>query len=176
MMMAKGRGIIMSTFGLVAFRIFVLLLGIWTGSGLHDSLSNHFAWYADPVGWAARPVVEGMVNPWPFSTMLLLVATIVAAVIMRRYRGPGRREALIAIAGTALILVATLAWFVPQLGLMGGGTLSDAQQIAHAHRWIALNAVRQLLLIALFYEGLVALGMIVRRDAAAAESTESTLH
>jgi hypothetical protein len=162
----------MSTFGLTIFRIFVLLLGIWTGAGIHDSLSNHFAWHADPVGWAARPSVEGMVNPWPFTTMLLLIATIVAAVVVRRYSGPGRREALIAIAGTALILVTTLAWFVPQLGVMGGGTLSDAEQISHAHRWIALNAVRQIVLIALFYEALVALGRVVRRDAL----SESTVH
>lgn len=41
-----------------------------------------------------------MVNPWPFTTMALLLATIVAGVAWR-YRGAGRREALVALGGTA---------------------------------------------------------------------------
>ena len=152
----------MTGFGLNALRVFALLLGIWTGAGIHDSLSNHFAWHADPVAFAARPVLAGMVNPWPFTTMALLLATIVAGVVAWRYRGAGRREALVALGGTALIIVATLAWFVPQLGLMFGqdGSLTDAELIAHSRTWITLNAVRQLLLVILCWYVLLALGRI----------------
>ena len=153
----------MSGFGLNAYRIFVLLLGIWTGSGIHDSLSNHFAWHADPVGWANRPPIDGIVNPWPFSTLLLLIATIVAGIVVWRYRGAGRREAVVALAGTFLILVATLAWFVPELGLMASGKLPDPDLVSHAHTWIAANAVRLVALVGLFWLALVALGRFEAR-------------
>ena len=157
----------MSGFGLNAYRIFVLLLGIWTGSGIHDSVANHFAWHADPLAYAARPRFEGIINPWPFSTMLLLLATAVAGGVMWRYRGAGRREALIAIVGTALILVATVAWFVPELGRMfGDPPMTGVELISHSRTWISLNAVRIILLIGLFYYGLVSLGRTVGRGAA----------
>lgn len=155
----------MGAFGRTAYRIFVLLLGIWTGAGIHDSLSNHFAWHADPAAYANRPTLPGMFNPWPFSTLLLLIATIVAGIVLWRYRGPGRREALVAIAGTALILVATLAWFVPELGRMfGDPPMTGADLVDHSRTWIALNAVRIVALVALFYCGLVALGRIPGLD------------
>lgn len=150
----------MSAFGRSAYRLFVLLLGIWTGSGIHDSLSGHFAWYADPVGWGNRPVVEGELNPWPFSTMLLLLATLVAGAVLWRYRGPARKEAIATVAATAMILAATLAWFVPQLGLMAGGTLDDAALIAHSRTWIVLNAVRIVLLVLIFYYALIAVARL----------------
>lgn len=150
----------MGAFGFNAYRAFVLLLGIWTGSGLHDSLTNHFAWHADPVGFAARPIPEGTFNPWPFSTMLLLVATIAAGVALWRYRGAGRRGGVITVAGTALIIAATLGWFVPQLILMDGGTLTDAELIGHARTWIMLNAVRQVLLVGFFAYALVVLPLL----------------
>jgi len=153
----------MGAFGRNAFRVYVLLLGIWTGSGIHDTASTHFAWWADPVVWYARPAWAGMVNPWPFSTMLLLLATLVAGVVAWRYRGPGRKPALISLAGTALILVATLAWFVPQLGLMGSGRLDEAALVAHGRTWIVLNAARLVLLLALLWSALLALGRIGER-------------
>lgn len=148
----------MRAFGRNAFRVYVVLLGIWTGSGVHDSASTHFAWWADPVAWSARPAWEGMINPWPFSTMALLLATLVAGVVAFRYRGPGRKAALFSLGGTALILVATLGWFVPQLGLMASGELDAAGLISHGRTWIALNAVRLLLLVVLFWSALLALG------------------
>lgn len=154
----------MSRLGLAAYRIFVLLLGIWTGSGIHESIANHFAWHADPVAWANQPRVEGVINPWPFSTMLLLVATLGAAIVVWRYRGEGRNQAIAAVAGTALIILATLVWFVPELGLMNGGTLRDAELISHARTWIALNAARLIALIVLLYVGIAALSNVTRRN------------
>lgn len=148
----------MSAFGRTAYRIFVLLLGIWTGAGIHDSLTNHFAWHSDPVAWANRPNFEGIVNVWPFSTLLLLIATIVAGIVLWRYRGAGRREALVAIGGTAFILVVTLAWFVPELGRMfGDPPMAGVELIGHSRTWISLNAVRIVALIVLLYYALVAL-------------------
>ena len=151
----------MGAFGRTAYRLFVFMLGIWTGAGIHDSLTNHFAWHADPAAYANRPMLPGMFSPWPFTTLLLLIATIVAGIVVRRYRGAGRREALAAIAGTALILVATLAWFVPELGRMfGDPPMTGAELIAHSRTWIALNAVRIVALVILFYYGLLALSRI----------------
>ncbi len=142
----------MSAFGRGSFRIFVLLLGIWTGAGIHDTLTNHFAWHADPVAYANRPILPGMFSPWPFTTLLLLIATVAAAIVLWRYRGPGRREALVAVGGTALILVATLAWFVPELGRMFGDPAIAADElIGRSRTWIALNAVRIVALVGLFY-------------------------
>lgn len=148
----------MGAFGRTAYRLFVFMLGIWTGAGIHDSLTNHFAWHADPAAYANRPMLPGMFSPWPFTTLLLLIATIVAGVVVWRYRGSGRREALAAIGGAALILVATLAWFVPELGRMfGDPPMAGAELIAHSRTWIALNAVRIVALVILFYYGLLAL-------------------
>ncbi|HEX8512471.1 MAG TPA: hypothetical protein VF688_05130 [Allosphingosinicella sp.] len=149
----------MSAFGRAAYRIFVFLLGIWTGAGIHDSLTSHFAWHADPVAYANRPTLPGMFSPWPFTTLLLLLATVAAAIVLRRLRGPGRREALAAVAGTALILVVTLAWFVPELGRMfGDPPMTGAELVAHSRTWIALNAVRIVALVGLFYCALLGLG------------------
>lgn len=151
----------MGAFGRTAYRIFVLLLGIWTGAGIHDSLSNHFAWHADPAAYANRPVLPGTFSPWPFTTLLLLIATVAAAIVVWRYRGDGRRAALAAIGGTAFILVATLGWFVPELGRMfGDPPMSGAELVSHSRTWIVLNAVRIVALILLFYCALVALGRI----------------
>jgi hypothetical protein len=151
----------MGAFGRTAYRIFVFLLGIWTGAGIHDSLTNHFAWHANPAAYANRPILPGTFSPWPFTTLLLLIATIAAGIAIRRYRGAGRREALAAIGGTAFILVATLAWFVPELGRMfGDPPMTGAELIAHSRTWIALNAARIVLLVILFYAALVALGRI----------------
>jgi hypothetical protein len=164
-------GTFMGGFGLNAFRVFVLLLGIWTGAGIHDSISNHFAWHADPVAFAARPILAGMINPWPFTTMALMLATIAGGVATWRYRGVGRRDALVALGGAALIIIATLAWFVPQLGLMfaSNSGLTEAEFIAHSRMWITLNAVRQLLLVVLFWYALLALGRIGGRAGKAHE-------
>ncbi len=158
----------MGAYRRAAYRIFVLLLGIWTGAGLHDSLSNHFAWHADPAAYANRQILPGTFSPWPFTTLLLLIATVGAAIAVWRYRGAGRREALTAIGGTAFILVATLAWFVPELGRMfGDPPMTGAELVAHSRTWIALNAARIVLLVFLFHQALVALGRIplASRDA-----------
>lgn len=139
----------------------MFFLGVWTGAGIHDSLTNHFAWYADPAAYANRPMLPGMFSPWPFTTLLLLIATIASGIAVWRYRGAGRREALVTIGGTAFILVATLAWFVPELGRMfGDPPMTGAELIGHSHNWIALNAARIVLLVVLFYYALIALGRL----------------
>jgi hypothetical protein len=75
--------------------------------------------------------------------------------------GAGRREAVAAVGGTALILVATLAWFVPELGRMFGDPPTTGDDlVAHSTTWIALNAVRIAALVGLFYFALLGLGRI----------------
>jgi hypothetical protein len=147
----------MSSLSLNAFRVYIVLLGVWTGSGVHDTFATHFAWYADPVAWQARPPWPGLVNPWPFSTMLLLLATLAAGIAVWRYKGPERRAGLISVFGCAIILVATLTWFVPQLGLMSAGTLTEPELVEHGRTWIVLNALRLVVLIVLMWLALISL-------------------
>ena len=148
----------MTGFRLFAFRAFAFALLIWTGAGLHESLADHFAWWADPVAAGAVPSLAGTVNPWPFTTIALLLATVAAALSLRGYRGPGKREGVIALAGAALIIVATLGFFVPQLGVMADPAIAPDTLVAAAHRWIVLNALRTVVLFVLGWYALVALG------------------
>jgi hypothetical protein len=145
---------------LIAYRIFVVALGVWTGSGIHDTIQGHWGWYHDPVEWIRTSVAQaGSINPWPITSALLLLATLAALGLSLRYRGPGRRDALIPLLGTLAIIVVTLAYFVPMLGkLADPASLSDAEIISDSRTWIVLNIIRQLILVALFYRALVALG------------------
>ena len=144
---------------LIAYRIFVLLLGIWTGSGVYDSLYGHVAWWADPVGWVRTPPVPGAINPWPFTTGLLLLSVLAMLALVAR-RQDERRIALPTLLGVLAILVVTFAYFVPTLvRLFGGGErLTEAEITSISQTWIVLNAVRIVVLIGLFYAALVALG------------------
>lgn len=141
-----------------AVRFFALALVLWTGAGLHESISNHFGWWADPVAYAAAPSPPGLVNAWPFTTIVLLLATIAAAVCVRGYRGPGKREAVIALGGAGLVLVATLGFFVPQLGVLADPAIAPDALVAASRRWITLNMLRTVVLLILGWNALIALG------------------
>lgn len=155
----------MGALGLCLFRVYVVCLAVWLGSGVFDSVSTHFGLYLDPLAWAAHPPAPGAVNPWPFTTILLLLATVAALVVCFLYRGPGKREALISLLGLAIILIATFAYFVPELGRMFGSdaSLAEADLIERSRLWVVLNVARQFVLLVLFWFALLALGQVSSR-------------
>ena len=148
----------MSGIRLWLFRFFALVLALWTGAGLHESIGGHLGWWTHPVDWVAHPARVGEISAWPITTLILILGTLAAAWSLRGYRGPGRKEGLVAVAGSALVLVATLAFFVPQLGVMADPTLAPDALVAASHRWIVLNAIRLLVLLVLGWYALMALG------------------
>lgn len=153
---------------LVVLRIFIITLGIWLGAGCYSALGSSAAWFADPVSWARGepPPRAGSINPWPLLTILLTLSTLAATALFALYRGPGRNEVRVALGGTLLILTITFIYFVPRLGLIFGQAeaLTDAQLFAHSRQWIVLNALRLVMLAALFYVALIALTRMGRRS------------
>jgi hypothetical protein len=149
----------------LAFYIaFIVTLAVWAGGGVFDTISSHPAWYADPVAYTrthAEPA--GTVNPWPFTTAALALTTLAALAAFARYRGPGRREVLLVLGGTFLILVVTGLYFVPTLiKLANPEALTDAQITSMSLLWMRLNVIRIAVLLALLTYSLVALIRLVR--------------
>jgi hypothetical protein len=164
---------------LVLFSAFILALGIWSGSGVHDSLRSHPGWWSDPVAWVRAPAGPQdalAMNPWPFTTMLLALCTLAGLAAFARYRGPGRREALVVLASVFVILVATGVYFVPTLGrLADHAALTDAQITAMSYRWMQLNIARNVVLQALIAYALLGLmRMAQARAVARVAGTPST--
>ena len=150
---------------LVIFRLFVIALAIWTGGGVFQTITDHQAWHADPVGWVRQySPPAGWANPWPLTTGLLGVMTLLALGAFARYSGLGRRYALISIFGAVVILLATGFYFVPRLITIfeRTTTLTDAQIIAYSNQWILFNAIRLVALVALLYASLLGLGQMDR--------------
>jgi hypothetical protein len=143
---------------------FIVALAVWAGGGVFDTISSHSAWYVDPVTYTRTSAVpEGTVNPWPFTTAALALSTLVALAAFARYRGAGRREVLLVLGGTLLILVATAFYFVPTLIELGNHeALTDAQITEMSRMWMRLNVVRIVLLLALLTYSLVGLIRLVR--------------
>ncbi|HEV3051239.1 MAG TPA: hypothetical protein VGX50_13075 [Longimicrobium sp.] len=146
---------------LAIYIAFLVALAVWLGGGVFDSISSHPGWSADPVAHVRAPTPPSaarMVNPWPFTTMALALLTLAGIGAFARYRGPGRREVLVVLAGTFAILVVTGVYFVPTLYRLGNAAaLSDAQIIAISLTWIRLNLIRLALLLALFVYALIGL-------------------
>lgn len=149
---------------LAIYITFLVSLAVWVGGGVFDTLSGHPAWYANPVAFIRRPPYpEGMVNPWPFTTAILALCTLAALAAFARYRGAGRREVLIVLTGTIMVLIATGVYFVPTLvRLADHATLTDAQITSMSYRWMLLNVIRIVLLLGLLAYSLVSLLHLAR--------------
>lgn len=144
---------------LAIYIFFVVMLGLWSGAGIHDSLSLHSGWYADPVRFV-RTVnpPPGYVNPWPYTTGLLIAATLATLAAFARFRGDGRRDVLLVLALTIVIILSTMVYFVPTVvRLDSPETMTDADIISASHLWIETNAVRMVTLVVLLAWSLVAL-------------------
>ena len=144
---------------LAIYIMFIVALAIWTGAGIHDTIGSHTAWFANPVAYiqsSAAP--DGAVNPWPYTTGLLVLCTLAAMAAFLPYRGLGRRQMIFVLAVITVILVATGAYFVPTLMKLGNhATLGEEQIISMSRTWIRLNIARQILLVALLIYSLVLL-------------------
>lgn len=141
------------------YMAFLLALAIWAGSGVFETISSHPAWHADPVAHIRTPVPpSGEVNPWPFTTAVLALLTLACIAAFARYRGPGRREVLVVLAGTSVVLLATGVYFVPTLVRFADHTsLTDVQITSMSLTWIWLNLVRIVVVCGLFVYALVGL-------------------
>lgn len=159
---------------LAVYIAFLVALAVWLGGGVFDTISSNPGWSADPVAHVrapAPPEASRMVNPWPFTTMALALLTLAGIGAFARYRGSGRREVLVVLAGTFAILVVTGVYFVPTLyRLANPAALSDAQIIAMSLTWIRLNLIRITLLLALFVYALIGLMRLSQPSPATARS------
>jgi Domain of unknown function (DUF1772) len=147
---------------------FIVALAVWTGGGVFETISSHPAWYADPVAYTrTHAAPEGTVNPWPSTTAFLALSTLAALGAFVRYREAGRREVLLVLGATFLILVVTALYFVPTLfKLADHKALTDAQITSMSLLWMRLNMVRIVVLLALLTCSLVGLIRLVRPRAA----------
>lgn len=156
---------------IVLYIAFIAALGIWSGSGVYDTVRSHPGWWSDPVAWVrapASPQEALSLNPWPFTTMLLALCTLAGLAAFARYRGRGRREVLVVLACVFVILVATGVYFVPTLIKLGDpAALTDAQITAMSRTWMELNIVRNVVLQALVVYALVGLMRLAEARAAA---------
>lgn len=153
----------LTPFRRVIFQAFIVILGIWTGAGIHDTLMNHFAWWADPLTYVrGRVLIPGIVNPWPFTTGLLALLTLTALASFARYQGEARRAVMVILASAVVVLAATGVYFVPQLGVMNDPALTDGDLMRYSKDWIRYNAVRIVFLVGLFYCALSALSRMSR--------------
>ena len=151
----------MGAISVPVFRLFVIGLAVWVGPGIFQMIEHNAAWYADPVGWVRGDTVrEGVINPWPITTAFFLLLTLASLAAVWRWPVAARRPALVALGISALMLVATFAFFVPELILMFDRTetLSDDQIIAHSRTWVTANAARIALMLTAFWLALTALG------------------
>lgn len=138
---------------------YLVFSAIWLGSAFHDSFYSNYAWYMDPIthiDFTTTHMVPGALNPWPFSTMAVLIFTIISFFLFRKYNGPGKREVSISILGTFILLVITFAYFVPTLGKIFGekGIYDNESLIAMSRMWVTLNVIRFFILVYLFISGL----------------------
>lgn len=148
----------LTPFRRVVLQAFIVILGIWTGAGVHDTLMNHFAWWADPVSYVrGRVMVPGIVNPWPFTTGVFALLTLTALASFARYRGEAKRAVMVVLICAVVVLGVTGVYFVPQLGVMADPSLPDADLIRYSKDWIRYNAVRIVFLVGLFYYALTTL-------------------
>jgi hypothetical protein len=138
---------------------YLVILAIWLGSAFHDSFYSNYTWYMDPIthiDFTTTHIVPGSLNPWPFSTMAVLIITIISFFLFRKYNGPGKREVNTSILGTFILLVITFAYFVPTLGkIFGEKGIYDAESLISMSRtWVILNVIRFIILLYLFISGL----------------------
>lgn len=138
---------------------YLFFLAIWLGAAFHDSFSTNYTWYTDPLTYINHTTqhnTPGALNPWPFSTAVLLLLSIIAFFLFIKYAGPGKKEVTISIVGTFAIIAITMIYFVPTLGKIFGNTnqYDNGSLIAMSRTWVLLNITRFVFLSFLFIIGL----------------------
>ncbi len=140
----------------VLYLTFIVTLAVWFGAAVHDSISSHPVWYADPVAWVRAPLpVPSPVNAWLFTTAALGFSTLAGLASFARYRGDGRGQVLVILVVTLAVLVATGTYFVPTLGVLADhAALADAEVIRISQQWMLFNGVRLVILLWLVIQSL----------------------
>ncbi len=138
---------------------YLLFLAIWLGSAFHSKFSTNYTWYVDPIthiNHTTEYITPGIINPWPFSTMLLLIFTIIALFMFKNYNGLGKKEVMISLIGTLVILAITFIYFVPTLGKIFGDNnqYNNQSLIKMSRMWVILSFVRFIIIVFLFLWGL----------------------
>jgi hypothetical protein len=158
-MLAKARPAV--------FIAFIVSLAVWVGGGVFHSIGSHSAWYTDPVRYIRAPAgPEATVNPWPLTTAVLALLTLLSLAVFATYRGPGYKRVLAVLGATFVILVATGVYFVPTLIKLGNhAALTEAQIVSLSHTWIHLNVIRIVIVLGLLVLSQTALMRLAsRRD------------
>ena len=157
---------------------YTFVLGIETGAGLFSSVAVYPVWTASPEIVATwKPSLRYFVEEGDFfmygSSATMLMAIIVVLAFVRR-RDHVRRWAL----GSALaflgVAVWTFAYFLPMQGEMhgdAGAALPPADLASMLESFVALNWIRQAVLVTAFLGALHALGLKYRSIRAREEAS-----
>jgi hypothetical protein len=152
---------------------YVVVLGLEVGAGLFTSVVVFPVWTASPeivIGWKpANPYFMEEGNFFMFASTTTTLLAI--ALLIRRGRLPAaaqpwaRSSALVFLS----MAIATAAYYVPvQFRMQGdaGAQLPPGELAAMLQRFVALNWVRQVLIVGAFVAGVHALGLSYRATAA----------
>src|SRR6476661_2653456 len=118
--------------------LFVVVLGIELGAGLYETLVVLPTWTPDPLASYLHgtefPQYAITAGPrfWMFQTPLLGLVSLVTIVTGLRTEPEHRIWRMLGAGAALLVVVATLAWFVPNLlSLIGEGvTKMSAEQVS----------------------------------------------
>ncbi len=147
---------------LIFYKLYLFFLSIWLGAGLYQALAFNQSWYDDPLAYVdhltAYPV-PGAINPIPVLTILLAVFTVFSLILLLGYHGSGKKTSFISLGGMFIVLLATYIFYVPTSGKIfeGSGSYSNDQIVSMSKSWVLLDYLRQLMVIFLYFMGLVAL-------------------
>jgi hypothetical protein len=150
---------------------YAVAIGIETGAGLFTSMAVFPVWTASPeivIGWQRTMpyfVEEGRFFMFGSTTTTLLALAVL--LTQKRLPAPARPWAL----GSGLTFLAVAVWtaayFIPVQGRMhgdAGAALPREQLAAMLEHFVALNWIRQALLLAAFVAAVRALGVFYRNE------------
>ena len=149
---------------------YVATIGIETGAGLFTSMAVFPVWTASPeivIGW--KPTMPYFVQEGSFFMFSSSATTLLAlAVLAFNKRLPARVRPLALASTLTFVVVAiwTAAYFIPVQGRMhgdAGSSVPREQLAAMLERFVALNWIRQAMLVGAFLLALHALGLLYRR-------------
>jgi hypothetical protein len=146
--------------------LFVIVLGIELGAGLYETLVVLPTWTPDALSYYRHNVefpqyaITAGPRFWMFQTPFLGVVSLVTILTGLRTQREHRKWRMLGAGLALLVVVGTLAWFVPNLlSLIGEGvTRMSAEQISSVtDLWVRLNWVRVFVYSAAWLAGLKAM-------------------
>jgi hypothetical protein len=149
---------------------YAIAIGIETGGGLFTSMAVFPVWTASPeivMGW--EPTMPYFVQEGSFFMFSSSATTLLALAVLTMNKGLPAQSRTWALASSLtfiLIAVWTAAYFIPVQGKMhgaAGATFAREELAAMLERFVALNWIRQALLVAAFLAAAHALGLCYRQ-------------